>query len=157
MAESHSTSLKTCFKCGEAKARSEFYKHPQMADGLLGKCKECAKKDVRDNYFADIPKRQEYERNRSQRKLRKEMKLEYQRRSRAKHPTRNAGYLQVHRAIASGQITRKPCEVCGDPNSHAHHDDYSKPLDVRWLCRKHHQMHHGKLKYEIQNDQTPPF
>lgn len=34
---------KTCFKCGASKARSEFYKHPKMADGLLGKCKSCTR------------------------------------------------------------------------------------------------------------------
>ena len=41
-------------------------------------------------------------------------------------------------AIAAGKLKRKPCEVCGVRKSHAHHDDYSKALDVRWLCSKHH-------------------
>lgn len=39
---------KTCFKCGETKMRSEFYAHPQMGDGLLGKCKRCTRKDAED-------------------------------------------------------------------------------------------------------------
>ncbi len=46
-------------------------------------------------------------------------------------------------AIKRGKLIREPCEVCGT-TAHvvAHHDDYSKPLSVRWLCRGHHAQHH---------------
>lgn len=40
-----------------------------------------------------------------------------------------------------GKITKQPCEVCGAV-AQAHHDDYSKPLEVRWLCPVHHKQEH---------------
>lgn len=50
----------------------------------------------------------------------------------------------VYRAIKRGELKRGSCQVCGtDAHVHAHHDDYSKPLDVRWLCREHHREHHA--------------
>lgn len=45
--------------------------------------------------------------------------------------------------IREGELVRQPCEVCGiDKTIEAHHDDYYRPLEVRWLCRKHHIEHH---------------
>jgi hypothetical protein len=46
--------------------------------------------------------------------------------------------------VAAGTLARGNCEVCGEPEAQAHHDDYAKPLDVRWLCNKHHREHHGE-------------
>lgn len=45
-------------------------------------------------------------------------------------------YLKVY--LRRGKIVKGPCETCGGPGEEAHHDDYDKPLDVRWFCRKHH-------------------
>lgn len=41
--------MKTCFKCGIEKEITEYYAHSQMADGHLGKCKTCTKKDTSEN------------------------------------------------------------------------------------------------------------
>jgi ribosomal protein S27AE len=51
-------------------------------------------------------------------------------------------YLNTY--LRRGKIERKPCSKCGDLNSQGHHEDYNKPLDVIWLCRKHHLELHGR-------------
>jgi len=50
-------------------------------------------------------------------------------------------YARVY--LLRGKIERKPCENCGDPVAQMHHEDYDKPLEVRWLCRKCHVKHHA--------------
>jgi len=61
---------------------------------------------------------------------------------RMKHEAR----WQVSRAIESGKLNRQPCEKCGNVKSEAHHPDYSKPLEVVWLCKKHHCEEHARAK-----------
>jgi hypothetical protein len=51
----------------------------------------------------------------------------------------------VQTAIYQGRLVRQPCEICGKQRVDAHHDDYSRPLDVRWLCRSHHKQLHVAL------------
>ena len=49
-----------------------------------------------------------------------------------------SAHLAVQRALGCGQLAKQPCEVCGALTVDAHHDRYDQPLNVRWLCRKHH-------------------
>lgn len=51
---------------------------------------------------------------------------------------------QVQSAIERGELAKLPCEVCGDIKVQAHHEDYSKPLQVIWLCSTHHGERHIK-------------
>lgn len=62
------------------------------------------------------------------------------------HPEKNRCRKRVAKAISDGQLIRLPCEQCGDPNVQAHHDDYSKPLEVRWLCPMCHGRHHYRAR-----------
>lgn len=48
-------------------------------------------------------------------------------------------------ALKCGRINKQPCGVCGDKGQ-AHHSDYTKPLDVEWLCDKHHREKHLNLR-----------
>lgn len=52
--------------------------------------------------------------------------------------------VEVGAAIVAGTMRRQPCEVCGSTTRiHAHHDDYSRPMTVRWLCPSHHALWHA--------------
>lgn len=82
-------------------------------------------------YFLDESNRQR--RNALMRKYTKDPTL------RVRHIAR----WKVTRAVKSGRLVKQPCEVCGLTAVQAHHDDYSKPLDVRWLCITHHAKAEG--------------
>ncbi len=144
--------MKTCFKCGESKPLDEFYRHPRMADGHLGKCKACAKRDVmaRESVKRGDPEWVESERVRGREKYHRlyrpetpMVKVRVPGNERQKANARNA----ISNAIRDGRI-RKPnrCERCGSEppprHLHAHHDDYSKPLYVEWLCARCHDSEH---------------
>lgn len=130
--------MKECFKCKEIKCLSEFYKHKQMKDGHLNKCKECAKKDATEHRWENIAAIRAYDRDRGNRQL-----PEYHRKYRKDFPNKYKAKNKVNNEIRSGNLIHEPCEVCGGHYSiHAHHDDYLKPLNVRWLCAKHHQQWH---------------
>lgn len=129
---------KKCFKCGEAKCLSEFYKHKEMADGHLNKCKSCTKSDVKRHRSENIEKIRAYDRDRGSRQG-----YEYVKKYRDKYPNKYKAHTMVRNHIRSGNLVAMPCEVCGSVPSCAHHDDYLKPLNVRWLCYAHHSQWHA--------------
>lgn len=51
---------------------------------------------------------------------------------------------RVREALDAGRMARRPCEVCGATKAEAHHDDYTRPLEVRWLCPTHHAAAHPR-------------
>lgn len=130
--------MKTCFKCGETKLLVEFYRHKATADGHLNKCKECTKADVRSYRGDNKDKIAEYEYERSKRPDRRLYAAEQGRRHRSENPQKYKARTAVGNAVRDGRLVRKPCESCGSRKSEAHHDDYSRPLDVRWLCKPCH-------------------
>jgi hypothetical protein len=63
-----------------------------------------------------------------------------------RHPVKAAAWLGLERAVRSGRLKRWPCVICSDPKSDGHHYDYARPLEVYWLCRKHHvEAHEGRI------------
>lgn len=130
--------MKACFKCQRELPLSDFYKHKGMADGHLNKCKSCTKKDSTENRNENIDRYRKYDRERGNRQ-----KSGYLSGYRKKYPNKWKAVCLVNNAIQSGKLFNEPCEACGlEYGVHAHHDDYSKPLNVRWLCPAHHKQWH---------------
>lgn len=138
---------KICFKCKQKKELNEFYKHPRMKDGHLNKCKECNKKDVSKNYADNIDYYKNYDAMRNDSNKRKEKALEYQTNRREREPIKYKARTAVSNAIRDKKLFKQPCQECGNIKSQAHHEDYTKPLEVVWLCFICHRQEHNQLKY----------
>ena len=136
------TTLKTCFKCGRQKDRSEFYRHKDMGDGLLGKCKTCTKKDVSAHRANNIDRIRRYDNKRARLPHRVALRRRVAEEYAAKFPDRRSANYAVNNAIRDGRLQRLPCWVCGK-KAVAHHPDYDRPLDVVWLCQAHHKQTHA--------------
>ena len=138
--------MKECFKCKTVKPLSEFYKHSGMADGHLNKCKTCTKKDVGEHREKNIKKIRAYDRERGKNKERIQAQVQITRAWREEDKRRQKAHIAVARAVRRGELVRQPCEQCGKLPSVGHHDDYDKPLVVRWLCQACHKHHHQQHK-----------
>ncbi len=138
--------MKHCLKCKVGKASSRFSKCRQRKDGLQDQCKEC---------------RQEYQQKYRQTERGKEVFQKYgkttkgrealQRHEQKQHqvyPERLKAHRTLNNAIRDGKLTRPSvCESCFEEELiDGHHKDYSKPLDVEWLCKKcHKQLHREEV------------
>jgi ribosomal protein S27AE len=133
---------KTCTHCGITKPIEDFprYKQPH---GIVPRamCRECkrienrAYKQSASGKAANAAwwkgaKGQAYTRTQDER-----------RRGTVKHRARVLANL----ARLSGKLKPKPCERCGAAKVEMHHDDYSKPLQVRFLCNRCHKIEHGVI------------
>lgn len=61
-------------------------------------------------------------------------------------PEKRFAYLLVNREVQSGRLKPQPCFVCNTPKTQAHHEDYSRPLDIVWLCTVHHSALHRERR-----------
>lgn len=62
-----------------------------------------------------------------------------------RYPERVEARVIASREVRAGRLIKQPCEFCKDKKTVKHHDDYSKPLEVRWMCRPCHRLYHKKL------------
>ena len=132
--------MKQCEQCGEHKPDDGYYCHKtKSGEPLFSKCKECVRANVRKNRRENIAHYRAYDRKRGNRQG-----LDYVRSYRESNPNKYLAHNKVNNAVRDGRLFKLDvCEDCGSNESvHAHHDDYSKPLEVRWLCAACHSAWH---------------
>lgn len=128
-----------------------------MSAGISGKCKDCTKQDVRDNYQKNKPHYQAYDRARLHDPKRIQARVEHQKSNQdefraykrnwaKRNPDKRKAQTAVGNAIRDGRLIPKPCERCGTLKTQGHHEDYSKPLEVLWLCTRCHADRHMELR-----------
>lgn len=138
--------MKECFKCKITKPLTEFYKHPEMSDGHLNKCKDCTRKDTVSNYEKRKDYYRAYDKARAKTEKRKISRRKHLQTHRKKYPKANKARQAVTNALRAGKIKKEPC-WCGETKVEAHHPDYDQPLMVVWLCHRHHKEIHGRKVY----------
>lgn len=82
--------------------------------------------------------------------------MRYKRLQRERYPERVYARELVRRAVRAGRLVPQPCSVCGGPNANGHHTDYSKPLDVVWMCSNCHRGEHDANPMPRYTPPDPP-
>ena len=149
--------MKMCRECKQEKPLSEFYKHSAMADGHLNKCIECVKARVSKHREANLEKILAYDRKRGNRPDRVQARKDYAKTQSGKlakkramdkyrkiYPMAYAAHVITSNAIRDGKLVRPTnCSECNSTHKiEGHHDDYTQPLNVRWLCEDCHRKWH---------------
>ena len=83
-------------------------------------------------------------------------KMNADQRYRYNNPEKRHARRYIQYRVAAGKIKREPCERCGDTPTHAHHEDYSRPHDIVWLCHKcHFEIHKQRGDFRFRPPRPP--
>lgn len=141
-----------CQVCEKPKQAESFYKNDKT-------CKECRKAAVKEYRQKNIDKYREYDRQRASDPDRVNARVEYAKTERGKeaatkarkkwkqkNPVKRAAHVILGNAVRDGRVEKPSvCSVCGGGGRiHGHHDDYAKPLAVKWLCTTCHDKWHAE-------------
>ena len=132
---------KECRKCGTHKPLSDFYVRKSSLDGHRSWCKDCDKKSALDwgvKYRGKAAKYLQQWKKKNPGKV-----AGHKLRHRLKHPEKVKARSRAAQAARNGILEKSLCP-CGRAEVEAHHEDYSKPLEVIWLCHRCHIKLHSE-------------
>lgn len=132
---------KACTKCGTFYPPQGFY-FDKRSGKLSSWCKFCQRERALKYRYANYDKMLTYMAARRKTPEELERNRKQAKKSERRFPEKWSARKKVSRAVRNGTLVRQPCRKCGNPKSQAHHHDYSRPLDVEWLCQRCHAMEH---------------
>ena len=132
---------KFCPACKTKKPLHDFDKASGRPSSYQTECRECHKIRAKAYYEAIKSDPEKLEKRRAYYR-KKEKKRRKERKNDPAWIKMRAAHTVINGMVTGGWMTPKPCEICGKEKTEAHHDDYDKPLEVRWLCRSHHAITH---------------
>lgn len=151
-------SVKVCGKCKTEKTIDQFGQKKSHNGKFYPTfmCRTCSTQSSKEwaaknpdkrkaiwRRHAEVNRESYAEANRRYFQRHRERRMEAMQRYWAANPGKRAARHAVAYALQTGRLTRKPCEECGsEKRVHAHHHDYDKPLDVKWLCSLCHGKEH---------------
>ena len=133
--------MKKCNKCNKTKLLSEFHKSytGNYKQEVVGQCKMCRAEYSREHYKKNKKEILRKQRTYLQTEKGKANKLRNAYRMKKKYPKKWKTRWTANNAVRLGKIRMGKCEVCGHTKPEIHHDDYDKPLQIRWFCMEHHK------------------
>lgn len=124
---------KKCTHCEIERPITDFWKNPRHKAGISNCCRFCFRIIDKERYYKNHLKSKRY-------------KLATSKRMMEKYPEKWTARSLTKYAVKIGKLIKMPCEVCGEVKVQAHHKDYSKPLEVNWVCIGHHrELYHRKI------------
>lgn len=131
---------KVCKGCGETKPRAGFALHRAARDGLQSTCRARQRERMKAARTTEEGRAKQRAYQRAYRARHPERIAKRKRAFNDRYPEKLRAQHKVEKALRSGRLIRPlTCSACGKPGLiEAHHDDYSKPLDVVWLCTPCH-------------------
>jgi hypothetical protein len=133
---------KACSICKRAKPLDQFRRKANGKYGRQSSCKPCSNAKLDVWRARTRARRLAYNRDYYASEKGRAVVRKYQ----ARKPTKRLAQAALHRALRLGLMVKLEfCEECSNTKRvEGHHDDYAKPLDVRWLCRACHKAWHRK-------------
>lgn len=134
--------MKKCYLCKKEKELDAFSSDKSKKDNKCNRCKDCSSSYHNNHRLKNLSLYRE--RDKKYNVTHKKQRNKYNNDWKKKNTHKNAAHSLIYLAIKQGVLKKEKCRDCERIETEAHHNDYTKPLEVIWLCRFHHRLEKHK-------------